>query len=248
MREQSQLWAEIKTALRSRGIFIRNKIPLPLKMLAVFNYLLNPSFRTISRNLDINVSHVSVWSWFHALGRTILNSIFHLAGPARVIVVDETEVQFGGRQIYVWAAIEPESRKIVMLWATYSRSGLTALLFFKRLIRVVGKPDVVITDGGPWYTFALQRLGIRHEIMSGKERNYVERWFETLKDRARCFDVYYPTHKNRLEVLMEWMAMFILYYNHARYHQTLKRPPVPLGGRRERERWEVALLAALSLS
>ena len=78
-----------------------------------------------------------------------------------------------------------------------------SFLFFKRFIRVIGKPDVVITDGEPWYTFALQHLSIRPEIMSGKERNYVKRWFETLKNRARYLDAYYQTHKNRLELLME---------------------------------------------
>ena len=120
MREESQLWKEIKTALRSRGIFIRNKIHLPLKLLAVFNYLLNPSFRTISRSSDIKNSYVSDWSWFHTLGRATLNPIFHLSGPARAIVVDETEVKFGGRQIFVWAAIEPGTRKSVMLWVAYT--------------------------------------------------------------------------------------------------------------------------------
>ena len=248
MKAHTDLWNKIETALRLRGIFIRNKIPLPLKLLAVFRYLLNPSFRTISRSLDINVSHVAVWSWLHKLGNSFMDTIFRLAGPANVVVVDETEVNFGGRHIFVWAAIEPESRKIVMLWATHVRSGITALLFFRKLIRTVGAPELVITDGGPWYDYALRRLGIRHVVMSGDVRNYIERWFETLKDRARCFDIYYPTKKGDLRVLLEWLTVFVLYYNHVRYHQTLKKPPVPLGGHREYERWEVTLLAALSLS
>ena len=69
-----------------------------------------------------------------------------------------------------------------------------------------------------------------------------------LKDKDRCFNFYYLSYRYGLSVLLEWLAMFVLYYNHARYHQTLKGPPVPLGSRYEYERWEVALLAALSLS
>ena len=175
MKAHTDLWDKIETALRIRGIFIRNKIPLPLKLLAVFRYLLNPSFRTISRSLDINVSHVAVWSWLHKLGNYFMDTVFRLAGPANVVVVDETEVNFGGSHIFVWAAIEPESRKIVMLWATHVRSGITALLFFRKLIRTVGAPELVITDGGPWYDYALRRLGIRHVVMSGDVRNYIER-------------------------------------------------------------------------
>jgi hypothetical protein len=30
----------------------------------------------------------------------------------------------------------------------------------------------------------------------GNIRNYIERWFETLKDRLRNFDVYFPAKKS----------------------------------------------------
>ncbi len=248
MSGQNEFWNQLKTALRSSGVFIRNKVPLPLKLLAVFRYFLGSSYRIIARNLHIKISHVSVWNWYHSMGKSILDRVFKLAGGARTIVVDETEVNFRGVHIFLWAAIDPETRKIVFLYPTYTRSYLTALIFFRLLIRYAGRPELVVTDGGPWYVRALKRLSIRHQVMHGDVRNYIERWFETLKDRARGFDVYYPSRRETFESLREWLSLFVLYYNHARYHMTLKRPPRPLGGDTEYERWLHAILAAFSLS
>ncbi|MEM3031731.1 MAG: hypothetical protein QW756_06795 [Nitrososphaerota archaeon] len=49
-----------------------------------------------------------------------------------------------------------------------------------------GKP-VIVVDRGPWYPWALERLGIEylHETFGG--RNRIERWFRKLKDRTRRF-------------------------------------------------------------
>ena len=248
MSATNKFWNDLKTALRSSGVFMRNKIPLPLKLLAVFRYFLGSSYRIIARNLHINVSHVSVWNWYHALGKALMERIFKLAGGAKVVIVDETVINFRGKEVYLWAAIDPETRKIVFLYPSYSRSYLAALKFFTLMMRFAGKPELVITDGGPWYKPALRRLGIKHKEMHGGERNYIERWFETLKDRARGFDVYYPGRRDSFETLLEWLSMFVLYYNHARYHMTLGRPLVPLRGSDEYERWIFAVHAALILS
>ena len=88
--------------------------------------------------------------------------------------------------------------KIVFLYPSYSRSYLAALKFFTLMMRFAGKLELMITDSGPWYKLALRRLGIRHKEMHGSERNYIERWFETLKGRARGFDVYYPGRRDSL--------------------------------------------------
>jgi transposase-like protein len=49
-----------------------------------------------------------------------------------------------------------------------------------------GKPLIVV-DGGPWYRWALERLGITylHEILG--KRNRMERWFREMKDRTKRF-------------------------------------------------------------
>ncbi|MEM3032058.1 MAG: IS6 family transposase, partial [Nitrososphaerota archaeon] len=42
---------------------------------------------------------------------------------------------------------------------------------------------VIVVDRGPWYQWALERLGIEYF----QERNRIERWFRELKDRTRRF-------------------------------------------------------------
>ncbi|MEM4375065.1 MAG: hypothetical protein QXI97_08765 [Nitrososphaerota archaeon] len=41
----------------------------------------------------------------------------------------------------------------------------------------------MVVDRGPWYQWALNRLGIEYI----QERNRIERWFRELKDRTRRF-------------------------------------------------------------
>jgi len=87
---------------------------------------------------------------------------------------------------------------------------------------------VLITDGGPWYRWPTQRLGLKHVVMSGGERNYIERWFETFKDRLRAFDCYFPTRD--LESVQNFCHAFGFFYNRCRWHQSMKGPPSGGGG------------------
>ena len=81
-------------------------------------------------------------------------------------------------------------------------------------------PSVAITDGGPWY-FVLERYGIIHEIVSGELRNYIERVIETVKDRTRIFDHYFPSKRWKIKHVEIWFFLYIFYYNWIRSHQSL---------------------------
>jgi transposase-like protein len=64
-----------------------------------------------------------------------------------------------------------------------TRNYLTTFAFFRQITRFYGeKPEVAVVDDCPWYRDALNRLGIRRQVVSGGIRNYIERWFETLKE------------------------------------------------------------------
>ncbi|MEM3032119.1 MAG: hypothetical protein QXK39_04310 [Nitrososphaerota archaeon] len=62
-----------------------------------------------------------------------------------------------------------------------------------------GKP-VIVVDRGPWYQWALERLGIEylHETFGGRSR--IERWFRKLKDRTRRFHNNIKTVKSIEEI------------------------------------------------
>ena len=85
-----------------------------------------------------------------------------------VLVVDETKIQIGSRQHYLYAAICPDSKRIIYAEIYPMRNYLATRTFFKKIIEIYGKrPGLVVTDGGPWYPEALRRLGIKFQVISG---------------------------------------------------------------------------------
>jgi putative transposase len=49
-----------------------------------------------------------------------------------------------------------------------------------------GKP-VIIVDRGPWYRWALDRLGMTYFHETFGNRNKIERWFREMKERTKRF-------------------------------------------------------------
>lgn len=110
-----------------------------------------------------------------------------------LIVVDETKMMEGKRECYLWIAFDPFTRAVVFASVMEVRNILVAIGFFQAIRREYGRlPRKVVTDRGVWYPWALRRLGIEHEVVCGGIRSCVERFNETLKDRARSFDKYFP--------------------------------------------------------
>ncbi|MEM2934694.1 MAG: DDE-type integrase/transposase/recombinase [Methanocellales archaeon] len=130
-----------------------------------------------------------------------------------IIVVDETCIQIGNKEFYLYAAICPETRGIIYFDLYPMRNYLATFSFFKVMITFYGRaPDLVVIDGGHWYLAALSRLGIKYQVVSGNIRNYIERWYETLKDRLKGFDIYFP-HKKCFEHVFNWLYAFVYFYN-----------------------------------
>jgi hypothetical protein len=84
---------------------------------------------------------------------------------SRCIAVDETKLSVKGVHVYVWSAVDVDSRELLALEASYGRSGLNALAFLKKDLRMCTNKPLVIVDRGPWYRWAFERLGLeyRHE-------------------------------------------------------------------------------------
>jgi transposase-like protein len=75
-----------------------------------------------------------------------------------------------------------DSKELLALEASYGRSSLNALSF----LMCINKP-LVIVDKGPWYRWALERLGLKYRYQRFGLRNRVERFFGYLKQRTRRF-------------------------------------------------------------
>jgi transposase-like protein len=83
----------------------------------------------------------------------------------RCIAFDETKLSVKGVHVYVWSAVDVDSRELLALEASYGRSCLNALSFMKEALRMCTDKQLVLVDKGPWYRWAFERLGLeyRHE-------------------------------------------------------------------------------------
>jgi putative transposase len=169
----------------------------------------------------IGASHVSVYNWVHAL-RDVIRPVPRR--KRRMVAIDETKLKIKGRQVFVWAAIDVDTKELLAVYASYYRSHINTLVFLRKVLRTCTNKPVVLVDGGPWYPWPLDRFGIPWLHVTFGERNAIERFFRTLKERTRRF--YNNLPSDRMDNLQSFIDVFMLWYNHLRRHQTLGRTPV----------------------
>ncbi|KXB02412.1 hypothetical protein AKJ45_03525, partial [candidate division MSBL1 archaeon SCGC-AAA261F19] len=220
--------------------FERDRTPPEIRAFGAYLYVsLDSSYRKVSGllgDLSIRVSHVAVWSWVQRIGERMGDGAFHRK-ERRVLVADETKIKAENGWIYVFAAMDPENREIVGFHVSEHRESIDVLVFLRKCLKHCKNGPKLITDGGPWHLWPAQILRLDHVAIGGEDRNYIERWFGTLKDRLRIFDVYFPTAK--VGSIVNFMRAFCYWYNESRYHLTLKGPP--MGGEGGFEQWIKAL-------
>jgi putative transposase len=61
--------------------------------------------------------------------------------------------------VYVWSAVDVDSRELLALEASYGRSSLNALSFLKKALKMCTNKPLVLVDKGPWYSGHLRGLG-----------------------------------------------------------------------------------------
>jgi putative transposase len=166
---------------RLSGLFRFNRYSLVEKAYSVLFHVVGLSLRDVSRGT--NASRESVRRWFHKFSK-----IFSVEKKFRnTIAVDETVVKMHGLRSYVWSAVDVDSGEILAVYASRSRNMLIALKFLMIVLdRCLNKP-LIIVDRGPWYRWALERLGLKYRYQRLGLRNAVERFFGHLKQRTRRF-------------------------------------------------------------
>lgn len=183
--------------------------------LALAAYALGLSFRKTAQllgGLGVPISHVAIWYWkekFANNWRVWLGPL-----PSR-IVVDETLVKVGGRKCWIFAAIDPATRRVLYLQAFRDRGLWHTCEFFQELGKTYGRwAQEAIVDGGPWYQGALWLLQQTQRVrMVGGIRNYVERFFRELKRRLKAFDVSFPQRRLGLASVRHWLKLYAWHYN-----------------------------------
>ncbi len=183
----------------------------------LYLYFLGLSFRNVAKALSflhiVKRSHVAVWNWIQKHKPQKISSKRKRISE---FIVDETLIKVGSDFIWLWAATEPENRKILALTISKERNMFVAERFISGLVKAHGRRPVS-TDGGTWYPQACRFLKLTHHIHSPFEKSVIERTIQYVKDRTECFDDYFPCRIAgcSLRHVTKWFDLFAELHNNA---------------------------------
>jgi putative transposase len=125
-------------------------------------YMFHGSCRKVSMVLSLSLEPISK-SAVHYLAKKV-SSVKVAKEPRyrRCIAIDETKLCVKKSYVYVWSAVDVDSKELLALEASYGRSSLNALAFLKKALRMCTNKPLVIVDKGPWYRWAFERLGLEY--------------------------------------------------------------------------------------
>jgi len=173
----------IDVQLDSFTKFFRHHRYSPLeKLCSVILFIAGSSLRDVSERFCLTfASRESVRIWAHRS-----SSLFRPSKRVRrLVAVDETLLKVNGRICYLWAAIDVDTNEILALQASRGRGFPNAIKFLKMVLRSCDGKPIVVVDRGPWYRWALERLGMTYFHETFGNRNKIERWFSTTTSTRR---------------------------------------------------------------
>jgi putative transposase len=89
-------------------------------------------------------------------------------------MVDETVIQIGNQQYWLWICIEPVHSSALGIYISEERNMLVAERFIRSSVEKYGN-HTLYTDGGTWYDEACNVLGLKHYLHSPFEKSLMER-------------------------------------------------------------------------
>ena len=194
----------------------RNKTPSKYVYYGLYLYFSGLLLRRAAERLSyiFKRNHVSIWNWIQKYHPKRISSKRKRIAE---YIIDETLIKVGSQYIWLWVAIEPRNRQILVLNISKERNMLIAERFISGLVRIHEKHPVS-TDRGTWYPQACRFLNLDHHIHSHYEKSIIERKMQYIKDRAESFDDYFPCKmKNcNLNHIINWLTLFVDYHNKER--------------------------------
>jgi putative transposase len=109
--------------------FERNKTSSIIVMYSLYLYFLGLSLRNTSKALilfkDKQRSYVSVWNWIQRFGSC---QIYNKRKRVTTFIIDETIIQIGSQQYWLWFCIEPIHSSVLGLYISEERREICLLL------------------------------------------------------------------------------------------------------------------------
>jgi putative transposase len=122
------------------------------------------SCRDVSKVLSLSLEPISM-SAVHYLAKRV-SSVKVAKEPRyrRCMAVDETKLRVKS-YVYIWSAVDVDSKELLALEASYGRSSLNALSFLKKALKMCTNKPLVIVDKGPWYRWAFESIGMIDSVL-----------------------------------------------------------------------------------
>ena len=155
---------------------MRNKKDVELKILVALLYFLGLSLRKAS-SIDIWEDKSRV-NYYHKLKKVLKQP---RKKERKLIAIDETKIKLEKKLIFVWAAIDVDTKECLAVWASESRGSFEAYVFLKEVLKYCeNKPEIVVDSIYTKAWFKIQTFG---------DRNAVEGFFS--RKGQRDFGIYF---------------------------------------------------------
>ncbi|MBE8538930.1 DDE-type integrase/transposase/recombinase [Geoglobus acetivorans] len=203
----TQLIEEIK----AKKLFRRNRKKVELKILSALLYFYGLSLRKASKFISLfeKISHESIRIYYHRIKRILKPPE---KKKRRLIAIDETKMKLENKQIFVWSAIDVDTKEYLFIWASEGRSSFHAYVFLKEVLGFYENRPEIVVDRRFRYKLALQRLGLKYKHETFGERNAVEGFFSLLKGRTKRFFNRFP-FRSSFDSVQSWLEGFVGLYN-----------------------------------
>jgi putative transposase len=128
------------------------------------------------------------------------------------VAVDETVIRINDQQFWLYAAVNPDTNKILHLRLFTTTTTALTERFLRELREKHDVDDAVfLVDGAKHLQTALQRVGLRFQYERRGNRNSVERVFREVKRRtssfSNCFSHVEP------KTAENWLQSFACWHN-----------------------------------
>jgi putative transposase len=209
-------------------MFERDRTKPFLIRYALYLYFLGLSLRSTSKALEpfVERSYVAIWYWIQEFNPKHLYP-YKKKSRIAAFIIDETQIQIGSTEAWLWVAVEPIHHKILGVYISRHRNMIVAESFLRSLVKLYGK-HIVYSDGGVWYPEACYSLRLNHRLHTSFEKSIIERTMEYVKDRTEGFDDYYPCRKKLdcdLNHVYHWLTLFIFLHNLSKsYSRSINNP------------------------
>ena len=158
-------------------MFERDRTKPFLIRYALYLYFLGLSLRSTSKALEpfVERSYVAIWYWIQEFNP---KHLYPNKKKSRItaFVIDETQIQIGSTEAWLWIAVEPIHHKILGVYISRHRNMIVAESFLKSLVKLYGK-HIVYSDGGAWYPEACYSLRLNHRLHTSFEKSIIKRTF-----------------------------------------------------------------------